>query len=139
MCDYLSILCWFCIFEYSIFSLYFWALYICILTTQVIIRHGVKILFSVISSSITLERQKSKSSILVSPCPSVCPSVCRQILCRMITWVVFLRMFWNFISSLPVKRNIHLEKKIADLKTGIKHFFKNIYRSQTDSRWYFVI
>jgi hypothetical protein len=25
-------------------------------------------------------------------------------LCRMIIWVVFLRMFWNFISSLPVKR-----------------------------------
>jgi hypothetical protein len=25
-------------------------------------------------------------------------------LCRMITWVVFLRMFWNFISGLPVKR-----------------------------------
>ena len=25
-------------------------------------------------------------------------------LCRMITWIVFLRMFWNFISSLPVKR-----------------------------------
>ena len=25
-------------------------------------------------------------------------------LCRMITWVVFLRMFWNFISSLLVKR-----------------------------------
>jgi hypothetical protein len=25
-------------------------------------------------------------------------------LCRMITWVVFLRMFWNFISSLPVKK-----------------------------------
>jgi hypothetical protein len=24
--------------------------------------------------------------------------------CRMITWVVFLRRFWNFISSLPVKR-----------------------------------
>jgi two-component sensor histidine kinase len=39
-------------------------------TTQVIIRHRVKILFSVISSSITLERQKWKSSkmkgILVS-------------------------------------------------------------------------
>ena len=31
-------------------------------TTQVIIRHRVKILFSVISSSITLERQKGKSS-----------------------------------------------------------------------------
>ena len=25
-------------------------------------------------------------------------------LCCMITWVVFLRMFWNFISRLPVKR-----------------------------------
>jgi hypothetical protein len=25
-------------------------------------------------------------------------------LCRMITWVVFLRMFWNFTSSLSVKR-----------------------------------
>ena len=25
-------------------------------------------------------------------------------LCRKITWVVFLRMFWNFISSLPMKR-----------------------------------
>jgi uncharacterized membrane protein (GlpM family) len=25
-------------------------------------------------------------------------------ICRMITWAVFLRMFWNFISSLPVKR-----------------------------------
>jgi hypothetical protein len=25
-------------------------------------------------------------------------------LCRMITWIVFLRMFWNFISSLQVKR-----------------------------------
>ena len=25
-------------------------------------------------------------------------------LCRMITWVMFLRMFWNFISSIPVKR-----------------------------------
>ena len=25
-------------------------------------------------------------------------------LCSMITWVMFLRMFWNFISSLPVKK-----------------------------------
>ena len=25
-------------------------------------------------------------------------------LCRMITWVVFFRLFWNYISSLPVKR-----------------------------------
>jgi hypothetical protein len=41
--------------------------------------------------------------ILVSPCPSVCPSACRQILCRTITWVVFLRIFYNFISCLLVK------------------------------------
>jgi hypothetical protein len=60
-------------------------------TTQVIIRHRVKILFPIISSPITLERQKWKSSK-------------KKALCRMITWVVFLRMFWNFISSLPVKR-----------------------------------
>jgi hypothetical protein len=25
-------------------------------------------------------------------------------LCRMITWIVFLRMFWNFITSFPVMR-----------------------------------
>jgi hypothetical protein len=37
-------------------------------------------------------------------CLSVCPSVCRQILCRTVTWVVFLRIFWNFISCLLVKR-----------------------------------
>ena len=42
--------------------------------------------------------------MLVSPCPSVCPSVCIQILCRTITWVVFLRIFYNFISCLLVKR-----------------------------------
>jgi hypothetical protein len=29
-------------------------------------------------------------------------------LCRMIKWVVFLRKFWNFISSLPVKRGASL-------------------------------
>jgi hypothetical protein len=29
-------------------------------------------------------------------------------LCRMITWLVFFRMFWNFISSLPVKRGVSL-------------------------------
>ena len=32
------------------------------------------------------------------------PSVCRQIICRTITWVVFLRIFLNFISCLLVKR-----------------------------------
>jgi hypothetical protein len=62
-------------------------------TTQVIIRHRVKILFSVISSPITLERQKFRPSVCPSVRPYVRPSVCRQILCRTITWVVFLRIF----------------------------------------------
>jgi hypothetical protein len=44
-------------------------------TTLVIIRHRVKILFSVISSPITLERRFHH----------VRPSVCRQILCHTIT------------------------------------------------------
>ena len=43
-------------------------------------------------------RNEVVGGILVSPCPSVC----RQILCRVITWVVL--KFWNFISSLPMKR-----------------------------------
>jgi hypothetical protein len=83
-------------------------------TTQVIIRHRVKILFSVISSPITLEQQKWKSSkmkgILLSHfcCSRVIGLDMTEnrvfTLCRMITWVVFLRMFWNFINSLPVKR-----------------------------------
>jgi hypothetical protein len=51
-------------------------------TTQVIIWHRVKILFSVISSPITLERQKWKSSKM--------------------KWI--LLSVWNFISSLLVKR-----------------------------------
>jgi hypothetical protein len=96
-------------------------------TTQVIIWHRVKFLFSVISSPITLERQKWKSSkmigILLSS-PVSCwwreedPFIfddflfCRSrvigldmtgirifSLCRMITWVVFLRMFWNFVKN----------------------------------------
>jgi hypothetical protein len=67
--------------------------------TQVIIRHRVKILFSVISSPITLEWQKWKSYPPQRSCRGVYwfhhvrPSVCRQILCRTITWVVFLRIF----------------------------------------------
>jgi hypothetical protein len=36
-------------------------------------------------------------------------------LCRMITWVVFLRMFWNFISSLPVKRGGSLSFLVATI------------------------
>jgi hypothetical protein len=37
-------------------------------------------------------------------------------LCRMITWVVFFRMFWNFISSLPMKSNRFLHTFLG--KTG---------------------
>jgi hypothetical protein len=37
-------------------------------------------------------------------------------LCRTITWVVFLRMFWNFISSLPVKRGGSLSCLCTRLK-----------------------
>jgi hypothetical protein len=84
-------------------------------TTQVIIRHRVKILFSVISSPITLEWQKGKSSKMKGIFVDFHFCHSRVIgldmtenriftLCRMITWVLFLRMFWNFISSLPVKR-----------------------------------
>ena len=45
-------------------------------------------------------QRSCRGGILVSPCPSVC----RQILCHTITWVVFLRIFKNFISCLLVKR-----------------------------------
>jgi hypothetical protein len=45
-------------------------------------------------------RNEVVGGILVSPCPFVC----RQILCRTITWVVFLRIFLNFISCLLVRR-----------------------------------
>ena len=37
-------------------------------------------------------------------------------LCRMITWVVFLRMFWNFISSLPVKRGGSLSFLVGTIR-----------------------
>jgi hypothetical protein len=79
-------------------------------TTQVIIWHRVKILFSIISSPITLVWTGEERRI---PCIFDDFHFYRYLimtenriftLCRMITWVVFLRMFWNFISSLPVKR-----------------------------------
>ena len=38
-------------------------------------------------------------------------------LCRMITWVVFLKMFWNFISSLPVKRGGSLSFLVGTIGT----------------------
>jgi hypothetical protein len=73
-------------------------------TTQVIIRHRVKILFSVISSPITLERQRWKSLKMKGILLSF--HFCRSrvigldmtenrifTLCRMIIWVVFLRIF----------------------------------------------
>ena len=37
-------------------------------------------------------------------------------LCRMITWVLFLRMFWNFISSLPVKRGRSLSFLVGTIR-----------------------
>jgi hypothetical protein len=37
-------------------------------------------------------------------------------LCRMITWVVFLRMFWNFISSLLVKRGGSLSFLVGTIR-----------------------
>jgi hypothetical protein len=40
-------------------------------------------------------------------------------LCRMIIWVVFLRMFWNFISSLPVKRGESLSILVGTSKVKI--------------------
>ena len=41
------------------------------------------------------------------------------ILCRMITWVVFLRMFWNFISSLPVKRGGSLSFLVGTISNAM--------------------
>jgi hypothetical protein len=75
-------------------------------TTQVIIRHRVKIIFSIISSPIILEWQKWKSSHFCHSRIIGLDMMENRIftLCRMITWVVFLKMFWNLISSLPVKR-----------------------------------
>jgi hypothetical protein len=37
-------------------------------------------------------------------------------LCLMITWVMFLRMFWNFISSLPVKRGGSLSFLVGTIR-----------------------
>ena len=40
-------------------------------------------------------------------------------LCRMITWVVFLRMFWNFISSLLVQRGGSLSALVMEIGWGV--------------------
>jgi hypothetical protein len=63
--------------------------------TQVIIRHRLKILFSVISSPITLKWQKWKSSKMKgSRVIGLDMTENRMFtLCRMITWILFLRMF----------------------------------------------
>jgi hypothetical protein len=54
-------------------------------------------------------RNEVVGGILVSPCPSVCPYVCREILCRTITWVVFLRIFLKFYQLFTgEERRIHL-------------------------------
>jgi hypothetical protein len=78
-------------------------------TTQVIIRHRVKILFSVISSPITIPFIFDDFHYCRSRVIGLDMTENRIFtLCRMITWVVFLRMFWNFISSLLVKRGVSL-------------------------------
>jgi hypothetical protein len=40
-------------------------------------------------------QRSCRGVLLVSPCPSVC----RQILCRTITWVVFLRIFYQLFTG----------------------------------------
>jgi hypothetical protein len=61
-------------------------------------------------SSLPVKRRGSLSflTIFTFAVPELMDLIWRKIgffmLCRMITWVVFLRMFWNFISRLPVKR-----------------------------------
>ena len=40
-------------------------------------------------------------------------------LCRMITWVAFLRMFWNFISNLPVKRGGSLSFLVGTISNDL--------------------
>jgi hypothetical protein len=53
-------------------------------------------------------------------------------LCRMITWVVFLRMFWNFFSSLPVKRGGSLSFltiftfAVPDTNKNFKRFWETL-------------
>jgi hypothetical protein len=91
-------------------------------TTQVIIRHTcrLKFLFSVISRPITLERQKWKSSKMKGILLSMMENMIFT-LCRMITWVVFLRMFWNFTRSLPMKRGGSLSFLTIFTQVIIRH------------------
>jgi hypothetical protein len=50
-------------------------------------------------------------------------------LCRMITWVVFLRMFWNFISSLLVKRGGGGGYTVLPLLPSVQDIFRRIFLS----------
>jgi hypothetical protein len=57
-------------------------------------------------------------------------------LCRMITWVVFLRMFWNFISSLPVKRGGSLSFLVGTISNVL---VMEIGRTDVGSRGYILV
>jgi hypothetical protein len=58
--------------------------------------------------------------------------------CRMITWVVFLRMFWNLISSLPVKRGGPLSFLVAFwfvIKQRLTTKFFSIFSNISHFEW----
>ena len=72
-------------------------------------------------------------------------------LCCMITWVVFLRMFWNFISSLPVKRGGSLSFLVGTISnvlvmeigwTGVGsggYILVSCAHSNTSSLWFEIL
>jgi hypothetical protein len=57
-------------------------------------------------------------------------------LCRMITWVVFLRMFWNFISSLPLKRGWSLSFLVGTISNVL---VMEIGWTDVGSGWYILV
>jgi hypothetical protein len=57
-------------------------------------------------------------------------------LCRMITWVVFLRMFWNFIGSLPVKRVGSLSFLVGTISNVL---VMEIGWTDVGSGWYILV
>ena len=56
-------------------------------------------------------------------------------LCRMITWVVFLRMFWNFISSLTVKRGGSLSFLVGTIGNVLVMFISKEKKDATNHRF----
>ena len=54
----------------------------------------------------------------------------------MITWVVFLRMFWNFISSLPVKKGGSLSFLVGTIRNVL---VMEIGWTDVRSGWYILV